>query len=155
MSSLLSVERPYQISVQDTNKHLLLNCRVLLMCYKLTPTLLTLYFFHCSLQLEESGVPLRVHSVPSLHLWDPAQLRVHPGPGGRVNRHPSHLCLPPLLLHAAGRHVTKKPSLYTKVYRTNKISKNKGNMKKRFKFFLGSVMQWPYVLKVGFKLLIV
>ncbi len=66
-------------------------------------------------QLEASGVPLPDCSGPALHLGDHPRLRVHPGPGGRLHRHPSHLRLPSLLLHEACRHGNRQQGLETEV----------------------------------------
>jgi hypothetical protein len=65
--------------------------------------------------LEACGLPLPDCAGPALHLGDHPRLRVHPGPGWRLHRHPSHLRLPTLLLHEARRHGNRQQGMETEV----------------------------------------
>ena len=90
---------------------------------------LDLFFFnfYFSLQLEAVRVSVGVHPLPAVHLGDAAQLWIHPGPGGRVHRDPAHLCLPPPLLHEAGRHVLTESKLETEVKQKRNKKEFKAN----------------------------
>jgi hypothetical protein len=72
-------------------------------------------------QLEASGVSLPDCAGPAVHLGDHPRLRVHPGPGGRLHRHPSHLRLPTLLLYEARRHGNRQQGMETEVGGTSNL----------------------------------
>jgi hypothetical protein len=68
--------------------------------------------------MEESCLPEPSEFWHPLHLCNDAQ-RVHlPGPGGWIHNYIAHLCLPPILLHAAGGHVLTEPRMESEVCRT-------------------------------------